>query len=191
MATGDLSDISSRIRSALPQFWFPSEADNNTPVLDAILAGLAWPWAMMYMLLTYTQQQTRIDTSTGNFIDIISSDYFGDTLPRLVGEDDASYIARIKKNFFTKRNTRPAFDAEISDATGIVRVREPWRSNDCGAYGTAAYDNANACYGSRTAPGCVFVEVAENADLQTVSQTLLAIKSEGVDVFIVEPLSSS
>lgn len=191
MATGDLSDISSRIRSALPQFWFPSEADDSTPVLDAILAGLAWPWAMMYMMLTYAQQQNRIDTSTGNFIDILSADYFGNTLPRLAGEDDSSYIARIKKSFFTKRNTRPAFDAEISDATGIVRVREPWRSNDCGTYGTAAYEDTNACYGSRTAPGCVFVEVAKSADLQAVSQTLLSIKSEGVDVFIVKSLSSS
>ncbi|NHN89188.1 hypothetical protein [Acetobacter conturbans] len=191
MATGDLNDIASRIRAVLPQPWFPAVSDSNTPVLDGVLAGLAWPWAMMYMMLSYAKNQSRIDTSSGNFVDFAAQDYFGATLPRVSDETDASYIARIKENFFTKRNTRPAFDGEMADQTGIVSVREPWRASDCGCYGNATYANQAARYGSRTSAGCVFVEVSESANISSLAATFISIKSEGIDVFLVQDVSAS
>ncbi|MFT8806163.1 MAG: hypothetical protein ABF876_14420 [Acetobacter aceti] len=185
MATGDSEDIFKRIRSILPQSWFPSLSENSTPVLDSILKGLAWPWTMLYSLLEYTNNQTRLDTSSGNFIDLAASDYFGGTLPRLNDESDSAYISRIKKEFFIKRNTRPAFDViKTSDST-IEKITEPWSSLDCACYGRDQYDGTTLCYGSRTSSGTIFVEISKNASLTTVSNELIDIKPEGVDVILV------
>lgn len=185
MATGDNEDIFKRIRSTLPQSWFPSSSENATPVLDGILTGLAWPWAMLYSLLEYTNNQTRLDTSSGNFIDLAASDYFGSTLPRLTNESDSSYINRIKQEFFVKRNTREAFEAVKAADTTIEKITEPWSAVDCACYGRDQYDSISLCYGSRTAPGTVFVEISKDASLSVVSHELTDIKSEGTDVILV------
>ncbi|MCH4091415.1 hypothetical protein [Acetobacter sp.] len=185
MATGDSEDIFKRIRSTLPQSWFPASSENATPVLDGILTGLAWPWAMLYKLLGYTQNQTRLDTSSGNFIDIAASDYFGNSLPRLENESDSSYIERIKQEFFTKRNTREAFDSVKASDSSIERIVEPWSSVDCACYGRDTYDSTSLCYGSRTSPGTVFIMTSGEASFSVVSHEITGIKAEGTEAILV------
>ncbi|GBQ20856.1 hypothetical protein AA0472_0267 [Acetobacter estunensis NRIC 0472] len=185
MATGDLKDIAARIRAVLPASWFPSVAEKNTPVLDGVLAGLAWPWTAMYGLLTYIRNQSRLQTGTGNFVDMAATDYFGGSLPRVSGESDADYIARIQKEFVVKRNTRAAFEEQIDSLTTQGRIFEPWRAPDCACYGRDAFNADTRRYGSRSSPGCVFVEVDDaSADKSALATALLKTKSEGIDVFI-------
>jgi hypothetical protein len=75
--TGDKSDILSRLKSVLPARWF----GDTTPNLDAVLTGLAAAWTGLYELLVNVRTLTRIATATGIFLDISSSDYFGNSLP--------------------------------------------------------------------------------------------------------------
>src|SRR3954462_14546735 len=100
MATGDASDILQRLRKTpdgMPQGWFPEAGDtigttsSPTPVLDSILSGFAETLAWIYSLLAYSQQQTRLSTSTDGFLELSALDYFGPgQFPRLSGESDAS-----------------------------------------------------------------------------------------------------
>lgn len=184
MATGDLQDIAARIRAVLPAGWFASSAEKNTPVLDAVLTGLAWPWAMMVMLLNYTKTQTRLQTSTGNFIDIASEDYFGSALPRKENESDSAYILRIQNEFKVPRNTRAALTAQIQGVAPSAVLREPWRTDDCACVGRETYGSTARPYGSRSSPGRVFVECPAGTDGATLSAAILDTKAEGIDVFI-------
>ncbi|NHN84468.1 hypothetical protein GOB93_07390 [Acetobacter musti] len=184
MATGDLDDIAARIRAVLPAGWFPAVSEQATPVLDGVLAGLAWPWAMFYQLLFYTKQQSRLLTSTGNFVDMAAADYFGTGVPRLTGETDASYIARIQSEFRVKRNTRAALEYQLSLVTEGASIFEPWRAPDSVCFGRDTYGGSATRYGSRTAPGTVFVECVAGTDQAQVSSVVSATKAEGIDVFI-------
>ncbi|GEN62925.1 hypothetical protein AOE01nite_11490 [Acetobacter oeni] len=159
-------------------------SENATPVLDGVLAGLAWPWAMFWQLLSYTSQQTRLQSSTGNFIDMAAADYFGDNLPRLSGETDSAYILRIQNEFLAQRNTRAALEYQISQIVSGALIFEPWRASDCVCEGRDTYGSASTRYGSRTSPGTVFVQCPAGADSEDVSAAIIKTKAEGIDVFI-------
>jgi hypothetical protein len=75
--TGDQTDILGRIKALLPFRWFP----DTTPVLDALLSGIAWSLALIYSLIQYAKNQTRIATASDGFLDLISYDFFGINLP--------------------------------------------------------------------------------------------------------------
>ena len=70
MATGDSNDIVTRVKMLIPFRWFSWVA----PLRDAILGGLADSAAWCYSWLVYIKQQSRIATSTGPFLDLISYD---------------------------------------------------------------------------------------------------------------------
>lgn len=175
MTVGDLDDLAERIRVVLPRGWFPTAAEKQTPVLDAILLAFAAPWSILYSLVQYIKLQTRISTSTGNFVEFFARDFFGDDLPRNDGEKDADYAKRIEEYFFTKRNTRTAFD----DAYTKGSILEPWNAQDCATYSHSSYD-ASSRYGSRSAPATVFV-IGNNA--LNLSADLNKLKSCGVKIF--------
>ena len=59
MAIGDQQDCVFRIKANLPQHWF----NDSTPILDAIINGLASTLAFIYSLIQYAQNQTRIATA--------------------------------------------------------------------------------------------------------------------------------
>ncbi|NHO32018.1 hypothetical protein [Acetobacter fallax] len=187
MAVGDQDDIAARIRAVLPAGWFPDVSENATPVLDGLLAGLAWPWAMFFRLLSYAKLQSRLQTSTGNFIDMAASDYFGDGLPRFSGEADSAYIARIQNEFLVKRNTRAALEYQMSLVVADALIFEPWRAPDCTCTGRDSYGSTQLRYGSRTAPGTVFVECPIGTNRDNISKLITETKSEGIDVFVSIP----
>ncbi len=76
--TGDTNDMLARLKLVLPARWF----SDTTPILDALLTGLASAWSGLYALLSYVRSQGRIATASGIFLDIASTDYLGDALPR-------------------------------------------------------------------------------------------------------------
>ncbi len=147
MATGDVNDITARLKAALPP-WF---GDNN-PVLNAMLAGIAYAFAAIYLLYLFAVQQSRIATSTGGFLDIAATDFYGTGLPRLIGEGDAAYLARIKANLFKERATRAAVSNAVQAVTGTAPdIVEFSRVADTCAYATPQFAYRYSRYGSRLA----------------------------------------
>jgi hypothetical protein len=133
--TGDAPDILARLKAVLPTRWFADE----TPVLDGMLAGLAWGWAWAYSLLRYAAAQTRIATATDVWLDVIARDFFGARLCRRAGELDQPFRNRIARELLRERGTRGSIVSVLTDLTGRVpRVFEPARATDTGAYGSLA-----------------------------------------------------
>lgn len=130
--TGDQDDRLTRLRSWLPN-WFGS---GNTPLLDAALSGPANVLAWVYGLVQYAILQTRITTATGGWLDLTARDFFGRLFQRRGGEPDTPYRARIIKEMFRSRVTRPALVSALTDLTGRAPVIfEPARIADTGVLG--------------------------------------------------------
>jgi hypothetical protein len=155
MATGDQNDCFNRLKAVLPTGWFKGP----TPILDAVLQGLAWALSFVYGLIAYTRLQTRIATATDIFLDIISLDFFGSALPRRQQEMDGPFRTRILANLLRERATRNGLIKALVLLTGRTPyVFEPARPPDTGAY------NQNICgysvaggYGSLALPSQAFV----------------------------------
>jgi hypothetical protein len=155
-AAGTQPDIVARLKSVLPNGWFP----DGTPVLDGLLNGLAAAWANLVGLLSYTQLQTRIATATDIFLDLAAEDFFAGGIVRGAGEPDSSLRARIQRNLLTPHATRNALNAALTALTSRqARIFEPARLQDTGAYAiasTLAYNTAGG-YGSFALPFQCFV----------------------------------
>lgn len=155
--TGDTTDIVSRLRTVLPTRWFPDE----TPILDAVLTGLATAWSSLYALLAVVRLQSRIATATDVALDGASLDYFGLRLRRRLLEPDAMFRARITRELVRDHATRSALATVVSDLTGTVPIIfEAARLLDTGAYNgpNLAYGVTGA-WGSLSLPYQVFVTI--------------------------------
>lgn len=151
MATGDQTDIQARLRQLIPFGWFPAGAE---PIVDGLLLGLGNALAFIYSTLAYLRLQTRIKTATDGFLDLIAGDFFGTSLPRLAGQSDDSYRARILASLLRERGTRKAVILVLQQLTGRTPIIfEPQRPADTGAYGApnCGYGRAGG-YGSRLMP---------------------------------------
>lgn len=153
--TGDQQNFISRLKAVLPGGWFREE----TPILDGLLAGIAWALAAAYSLAQYARNQCRISTASDGFLDLIAADYFGAGLPRKPDEPDASYRARILAALFPEKGTRRGLIRTLEVLTGRTPwVFEPQRPADTGGYGTNSmgYGLAGG-YGSLVMPHQAFV----------------------------------
>ncbi|MBB5508167.1 hypothetical protein [Paraburkholderia atlantica] len=134
MATGDQSDITSRLRSYLPRGWFGDWSE--APIIGGLIVGIASVLAVAYALVMFFWAQTRLQTSSGGWVDLWASDFLGTGLPRKPGETDASYIQRIQVALFQKKGTRPAMVAVLTQLTGNAPIIfEPNRPLDTGCLG--------------------------------------------------------
>lgn len=141
---GDTQDILSRLKAVLPARWFP----DATPVLDAVLYGLATAWSWCFGLIGYVRAQTRIATATDVWLDIVAEDFFGSTLTRRSGEDDEALRLRIQQAMFQGHATRSALAGALTDITGRAPIIfEPARTTDTGGYGGTAAGPAGLYYG--------------------------------------------
>lgn len=139
MATGDTADIQSRLDQGMPQGWFGTFADlfnaAEFPYVNAVIAGFANGLSFIYQLYAYAKLQTRISTATDGWLDMIAGDFFGTLLPRLQGENDTSYRARIKAQLIQQKATRAGIIATVVALTGRTPILfEPWYPPDTGAY---------------------------------------------------------
>lgn len=140
---GDNADIKGRIKQLLPDKWF----QDATPVLDSVLTGVSKALADAYGLTVYARLQTRINTATDQFLDLISQDFFGGTLPRRTNESDAAFRARIRAQLLLERQTRKGMAIALQTLTGRAPIIfEPWNVKDIGVYGKSYY--GKAAYGS-------------------------------------------
>lgn len=146
MATGDINDFKQRIRADLPS-WF---GNADTPILSALIAGLATVWSSVYGLFQFVQLQARIRTSTGGYLDIISADFFGNSLPRATGESDTAFRNRILATILSEKGTRAGLYYTLKTLTGRAPVIvEPMRPADTGGYATGGVGyGVGGAYGS-------------------------------------------
>lgn len=129
MTTGDINDIIFRLLDDLPTDWFGS----NHPLLDAVLRGTATPTVFNFQQIQYAALQTRLQTATDINLDLIAQDYFGNGLPRLPDENDATYRLRIEANVLRPRATRQAMIESLELFTGYrPTVFEFWYPLDIG-----------------------------------------------------------
>lgn len=134
MATGDSSDIISRLQSYLPRGWFGDWSE--APIVGGLLAGIASVLSTIYLLIMFFWAQTRLQTSSGGWVDIWAADFLGNSLPRKPNESDASYIGRIKIAIFQAKATRPAMVSVLTQLTGRAPIIfEPARPLDSGCLG--------------------------------------------------------
>lgn len=135
MTIGSKQDMFFRFKKDLAP-WF----GNDTPVLNALIAGVAETDSYIYGLIDYVNLQTRIKTATDINLDYISKDFFGDELPRKTGENDASFRNRILANLLVKKATRYAIANIIFNLTGIEPVMiEGFSPLNAGAYDATLY----------------------------------------------------
>jgi hypothetical protein len=156
MATGDQSDVVSRLQSWLPSSWF----GGSSPILTALLQAPGYVGSLIYSLYAYAKNQARIKTATDGWLDLIAADFFGPTVFRQQGELDASFRGRIVANMFRARATRQSIVDVMVALTGRTpAIFEPLRVEDTGAYNqaaTLAYGLAGG-YGSLAMPFQAFV----------------------------------
>jgi hypothetical protein len=146
MAIGDQKDFLTRIKALLPNAWF----GDTTPVLDSVLSGIAFVLTSVYSLTQYARFQTRIASATDAFLDLISFDFFGLTLPRKTGESDTAFRTRIQAELFLEKGTREGMIRALELLTGRAPIIfEPSRIADTKCYNSSAYYNYAAQYGSR------------------------------------------
>lgn len=142
--TGDNQDIVARLKATLPVGWFP----DSTPVLDAILAGVASAWSSLYALLRYAMAQTRIATATDIWLDIIAQDLFGARIARS-GRSDTDFRRRIQRELMRDRGTRATIMSVLDDLTGREPVVfEPANPSDTGGWGTTGALHTGLSYGN-------------------------------------------
>jgi len=133
---GDATDMASRMKVTLPSGWFSDDA----PMLQAVLQGVGTAWAACYELLQALILQSRITTATAQFLDFISTDFFGIGLLRFTGEPDAAFRQRILLELLRSRGTRSAISLALSQLTGRTpSIFEPACTTDTGGY------NAGGC----------------------------------------------
>ena len=151
---GDEKDMLSRLKAVLPQRWFA----DKSPVLDAMLAGLASGWTRPYALLDYVRAQSRIATASDIWLDIIARDYFGHRISRRVGEIDQILRRRIQHELIRERGTRAAMISTLTDLTGRPpQIFEPARPADTGGYGVGLGWGVVGGWGSLALPFQCFV----------------------------------
>lgn len=166
MATGDANDIVARVKKTLPRRWFAWTA----PLRDAVLGGLADGAAACYSFYQYAKLQTRISWATGPWLDLISYDFLGRTLPR-GGLQDEQYRALILATILQARVTRAAMTAILTKLNGSAPwIFEPWNTGDTGAwsgpghvYGTMGYGVGHGGWGNMNMPGQVLMQVKRSA----------------------------
>ena len=163
MATGDQQDMLTRLRALMPKSWFPISAPNET----AKLSGPAWALSTVYAQITYAALQTRIKTATDGWLDVISYDFFGTALPRLINEQDGPFRARILANLFVKGPTRADMVAVLTLITGRgPRIIESSNATDTGGWDAGCYWDVPGSWGDPLPYHCAI-------DVYRPSQTLV------------------
>lgn len=139
-----------RIELTLPPWWGYSHQN-----LSALTFMSAAAYAQTDAQITALKPLIRINTATGEILDLIALDFFGQTLARALGEIDTVFRNRIKANLFVVKGTRPAFIAGIQqliDAAPIVI--DPRAPNDTGVMGNVVLNAVPTVFYNTTRHDC-------------------------------------
>lgn len=154
-----LDDFANRLVQVFPPW---SSPDSRSPggTVYGLFETMGEGLSFLDSAFAYACDATRIQTAQNGALDLASQDYFGSALPRLAGETDDSFRARILAAMLPAGATRAAVTAAVAKVTGSQpRVIEPWRPADTGVWGHFYWgvDNAVTPFrwtgGGRYVPG--------------------------------------
>jgi hypothetical protein len=142
-ATASQQILFGQIIQLFPHSWLPVGIQNTPPtgLLAALFLcmanNLGWPGDIVISSISSVpsnlKAQLRLQTMSGNTMDIYAADFYGTGLPRYPGETDPHYMNRIQAGLFIPRLTRPAFFSMLQQLTSInPRLIEGWRPSNTG-----------------------------------------------------------
>jgi hypothetical protein len=141
----NIQEFTDRQLALLPP-WF----GETIPILLSILQGSAYCNEFIYGLNIYLRAQMRLQTMTGDSLDLFAQDYFGNKLLRHFGEQDDPYRQRISASLLPPGATRPAMIKVLTDLTGRTPIIwEPGRDSSFynhSFYGYSSYGTTDAPY---------------------------------------------
>lgn len=151
---GDQTDMLARLKAMLPSRWFA----DTTPVLDGMMSGMASTAAWAHSLLTFVRQQARLATASHVFLDLAAIDFFGPRVARAAGQSDDAFRAKMLRELYRIRSTRPAIATALEEWTGrSPDIFEPSRPADTGAWNGCLGYGVGGRWGSLSLPNQVFV----------------------------------
>ena len=128
--------FAARLAGLFPPGWAAPEALKNNGGVYGLLLTWANELAIILSEVTYAQGSARTTTAVAPELDLAAVDYFGTgltALPRVAGESDSSYRARILAALFPEGATRKAVSDAVKRVTGVApRIIEPWSPLDTG-----------------------------------------------------------
>jgi len=102
----------------LPVNWFSPKSIRPGGNTYALLKGMGSQNLVPYEKLADVETQMLLTNATGAGVDLCARDFFGDNLPRITGESDAAYKARIVGRLFLQVGTRTGMSEGVTDAIG-------------------------------------------------------------------------
>jgi hypothetical protein len=147
--------------------------------------------------------QTRINTATETWLDLIALDYFGYRIKRRSHEIDSAFSNRIREELLRDRCTRAAIYDLLLDLTGIPpNIFEPANPQDTGSYsslgspeGSLAAYGVSGGWGSLDLPFQAFIRVirAEAAGVAMVNgwSGIFGGYGEGLSSYIGSGMNSA
>lgn len=167
-----LNDFIQQLRNYLPVNWFSNAAVTPGGNTYALLKAEATSEKVINDDLIIVQNQISLVTATGDQIDAIARDFFGNTLPRLPSESDASYRARIVSRLFLRAGTRQAMYDGITAAVQTPPVIRERKGLIAGGgwmqtypivrnFGPIGWDTGTALYGIDLGPYQALIDVQQ------------------------------
>ena len=131
--------FAARIARSFPTGWSSPQAKQPGGNLYSLMKSLSAELSAIESSLAYALGSERIGTAVAPELDLAAQDFFGSAFPRIGGETDSAYSARILAALFPTGATRAAVSAAVQSVTGKVpRIIEPWRPMDTGVLGGQA-----------------------------------------------------
>lgn len=150
-----LPDFVALMQSLLPKSWFTRPA----PVLTGVLTGVAYPLWAVYQQIAALKTQARLQTASGEMLDIAAYDFHGVNFARVENETDTSFSARLRRSLFQPSATRGAVIAAVEGVTNRqATIIEPTNPQDTGGYGYAAGYSSGGRFGSLLHPYTFLVD---------------------------------
>lgn len=107
-------DIFKRLKSYLPTSWF-----SNSKLINAAFNASAAVFYFVYTFFDYLKKQSRIKTSTGEFLDYAANDFLGDFLKRRKDESDEDYKKRLIPSLLPYPATRQGLIDALTNIIGV------------------------------------------------------------------------